>query len=53
MQPDYVTEKQDFYKDDENVGPQHIPNDATAFSTSYTPWEKQTLGQKTIWKDGG
>jgi nicotinamidase-related amidase len=37
MQPDYVPEKQDFYKDGENEGPQHIPNDATGFSTSYIP----------------
>jgi hypothetical protein len=36
-QSDYVPEKQDFYKDDKNEGPQDIPNDATAFSTSYIP----------------
>jgi len=48
MQPDYVPEKQDFYKDDENEGPQHILNDATGFSTSYISWDKQNTGTENM-----
>ena len=28
----------------------HIPNDATAFSTSYIPWDKQNIGTETNMK---